>query len=119
MLPNPFAKACPTRQILDRIGDRWTVLIILILTDGPLRFTDIGKRVEGISQKVLTQTLQSLVRDGMLTRTAYAEIPPRVEYELTALGRNLAETVAYLDRWAREHIGEVITARAAYDGVNA
>jgi DNA-binding HxlR family transcriptional regulator len=112
---NPYDRDCPTRQLLDRIGDQWTVLIIGTLADGPLRFTEVGKRVDGISQKVLTQTLRSLVRDGLLTRTAYAEIPPRVEYELTALGRDLVEPVKMLQRWASTHIPQVLSARDAYD----
>jgi DNA-binding HxlR family transcriptional regulator len=115
MVFDPFDRNCPTRQLLDRIGDRWTVLIILALMDGPLRFTDIGKRVDGISQKVLTQTLQSLVRDGMLKRVAYAEIPPRVEYTLTSLGRDLARTVGLMTQWAEKHMARVQRAREAYD----
>jgi len=119
MLPNPFDKDCPTRQLLDRIGDQWTVLIVLVLNDGPLRFTEIGKRVEGISQKMLTQTLRSLVRDGMLDRTAYPVIPPRVEYELTALGRQLVEPLSMLDRWARSHMDQVLEARDSFDQEHA
>ncbi|MEU4672037.1 helix-turn-helix domain-containing protein [Amycolatopsis sp. NPDC023774] len=119
MLGNPYDRDCPTRQLLDRIGDQWTVLIVGSLRDGPLRFTQIGKRVEGISQKVLTQTLRSLVRDGILTRTAYPVIPPRVEYELTPLGRDLAEPLDMLDRWARHHMTQVTAARAAFDAEHA
>ncbi|WP_410634177.1 winged helix-turn-helix transcriptional regulator [Amycolatopsis sp. cmx-4-83] len=113
--PDPYDRNCPTRQLLDRIGDQWTVLIVGALKDGPLRFTEIGRRVDGISQKVLTQTLRSLVRDGILTRTAYATIPPKVEYELTSLGRNLSEPLEMLDRWARVHMSSVQDAREAYD----
>ncbi|GAA4554145.1 winged helix-turn-helix transcriptional regulator [Amycolatopsis samaneae] len=116
--PNPFNRDCPTRQLLDRIGDQWTVLIVGALAEGPLRFTEVGKRVDGISQKVLTQTLRSLVRDGLLTRTAYPVIPPRVEYALTPLGRDLAEPLDMLDRWARGHMAEVERARDAYDREN-
>ncbi|HEY3710905.1 MAG TPA: helix-turn-helix domain-containing protein [Amycolatopsis sp.] len=115
MQGNPYDRDCPTRQLLDRIGDQWTVLIVGALVDGPLRFTQIGKRVEGISQKVLTQTLRSLVRDGILTRTAYPVIPPRVDYELTTLGRNLSEPLDLLDRWARRHMAQVSAAREAFD----
>jgi DNA-binding HxlR family transcriptional regulator len=113
--PDPYDRNCPTRQLLDRIGDQWTVLIVGALSGGPLRFTEIGRRVDGISQKVLTQTLRSLVRDGILTRTAYPTIPPKVEYELTALGRNLSEPLDVLDRWARRHMSSVQEARDAYD----
>ncbi|MGW4526604.1 winged helix-turn-helix transcriptional regulator [Amycolatopsis sp. NPDC004378] len=115
MLTNPYDRNCPTRQLLDRIGDQWTVLIVGALKDGPLRFTEIGHRVDGISQKVLTQTLRSLVRDGILTRTAYPVIPPKVEYELTSLGRNLSEPLDVLDQWARRHMTAVQEARDAYD----
>jgi DNA-binding HxlR family transcriptional regulator len=116
---NPYDRNCPTRRLLDRIGDQWTVLIVGALTPGPLRFTEIGRRVDGISQKVLTQTLRSLVRDGLLTRTAYPTIPPKVEYELTALGRNLSEPLELLDRWARRHMSSVQEARDAYDAEHA
>ncbi|MFB9689189.1 winged helix-turn-helix transcriptional regulator [Amycolatopsis plumensis] len=115
MGPDPYDRNCPTRQLLDRIGDQWTVLIVGALSGGPLRFTELGRRVDGISQKVLTQTLRSLVRDGILTRTAYPTIPPKVEYELTALGRNLSEPLDMLDRWARQHMSLVQEARDAYD----
>jgi DNA-binding HxlR family transcriptional regulator len=115
MLPNPFDKACPTRQLLDRIGDQWTVLIVLTLAEGPMRFTEIGKRVDGISQKMLTQTLRSLVRDGMLKRTAYAVIPPRVDYELTGLGRELVVPLSMLEKWATTHMGQVQEARDVFD----
>ncbi|MET8847368.1 helix-turn-helix domain-containing protein [Amycolatopsis sp. NPDC004625] len=115
MGPDPYDRNCPTRQLLDRIGDQWTVLIVGALSGGPLRFTEIGRRVDGISQKVLTQTLRSLVRDGILDRTAYPTIPPKVEYELTALGRNLSEPLDVLDRWARRHMASVQEARDAYD----
>ncbi|MEV6872007.1 helix-turn-helix domain-containing protein [Amycolatopsis sp. NPDC051128] len=119
MQANPYDRNCPTRRLLDRIGDQWTVLIVGALTPGPLRFTEIGRRVDGISQKVLTQTLRSLVRDGLLTRTAYPTIPPKVEYELTALGRNLSEPLELLDRWARRHMSSVQEARDAYDAEHA
>ncbi|MCU1682535.1 MAG: HxlR family transcriptional regulator [Amycolatopsis sp.] len=119
MQRTPFDKNCPTRQLLDRIGDQWTVLIIGAVSAGPLRFTEIGKRVEGISQKVLTQTLRSLVRDGMLTRTAYATIPPRVDYELTDLGRDLVAPLAMLTTWAQDHMDQVVVAREAFDSEQA
>ncbi|MBN6037853.1 helix-turn-helix domain-containing protein [Amycolatopsis sp. 195334CR] len=115
MLPDPYDRDCPTRQLLDRIGDQWTVLIVGVLGDGPLRFTEIGKRVAGISQKMLTQTLRALVRDGILARRMYAEIPPRVEYELTDLGRDLAEPLGVLTEWAKQHMDRVMAAREAYD----
>ncbi|MFI6031543.1 winged helix-turn-helix transcriptional regulator [Amycolatopsis magusensis] len=114
-LPDPYDRDCPTRQLLDRIGDQWTVLIVGTLGGGPLRFTEIGRRVQGISQKMLTQTLRALVRDGILERRMYAEIPPRVEYELTDLGRDLAEPLSMLAEWAKAHMGRVQEARDSYD----
>ena len=108
---DPYVRDCPSRQLLDRIGDRWTVLVIGILEDGPHRFSQLSRRVEGISQKMLTQTLRALEADGLVLRTAYPEIPPRVEYELTALGRSLLEPLRALVSWASEHMGEVETYR--------
>ncbi|WP_153037463.1 helix-turn-helix domain-containing protein [Amycolatopsis sp. YIM 10] len=119
MIPDPYDRDCPTRQLLDRIGDQWTVLIVGVLGGGPLRFTEIGKRVSGISQKMLTQTLRALVRDGILARRMYPEIPPRVEYELTDLGRDLAEPLAVLTKWATQHMDRVAAAREAYDRADA
>ncbi len=112
---NPFVAGCPTREILDRIGDRWTVLVVESLADGPLRFSELSRAIEGISQKMLTQTLRGLERDGLVTRTVHAEVPPRVHYELTDLARTLAALLAALDEWSRAHIGDVLAARARYD----
>lgn len=112
---NPYARNCPSREVLDRIGDRWTVLVVGTLADGPLRFGELAKRVEGISQKMLTQTLRSLERDGLATRTAYAEIPPRVEYELTEAGLTLQQPLRALEQWAIANLGAVTEARQAYD----
>ncbi|MGH3168616.1 MAG: winged helix-turn-helix transcriptional regulator [Trebonia sp.] len=88
---SPYRADCPTRQILDRIGDRWTVLIVGVLWDGPARFSELRRRVEGVSQKMLTQTLRGLERDGLVRRTVYPEVPVRVEYALTEAGRTLRE----------------------------
>lgn len=109
---DPYDRGCPSRQLLDRIGDRWTVLVIGMLEDGPQRFSQISRRVDGISQKMLTQTLRSLEADGLVLRTTYPEIPPRVEYELTSLGRSLLLPLHGLVEWAREHMDEVQAARA-------
>ncbi|MGO1228557.1 winged helix-turn-helix transcriptional regulator [Brachybacterium sp. AOP42-C2-15] len=109
---DPYNRECPSRQLLDRIGDRWTVLVIGMLEDGPQRFSQISRRVDGISQKMLTQTLRSLEADGLVLRTAYPEIPPRVEYELTPLGRSLLAPLHGLVEWARQHMDEVQAARA-------
>lgn len=113
--PNVYSGDCPTRQALDRIADKWTTLIIGLLENGPQRFSDLQRGVGGISQKMLTQTLRSLERDGLVSRTIYPEVPPRVEYELTELGCTLCEPIAAIRRWAEEHIDAVIAAQAAYD----
>ncbi|UEJ82386.1 helix-turn-helix transcriptional regulator [Brachybacterium halotolerans subsp. kimchii] len=106
-------RVCPSRQLLDRIGDRWTVLIIGVLEDGPQRFSQISRRIDGISQKMLTQTLRSLEADGLVTRTVFPEVPPHVEYELSELGRTLLEPLAILRAWAVDHMDEVAAARTA------
>lgn len=112
---DPYTRNCPTRELLDRIGDRWTVLVIGTLDGGPLRFGEIARRIDGVSQKMLTQTLRSLERDGLVTRTLYPEIPPRVEYELTDLGRTLREPLKGLEDWAKSHMAQVIRARRRAD----
>lgn len=112
---DPYADGCPTRRVLDRIGDRWTVLIVGTLDSGPHRFTDIRRRVSGISQKMLTQTLRGLERDGLVTRTVFAEVPPRVEYELTTAGRTLIAPLKALEDWSIEHFGDVREAWVDYD----
>ena len=111
---NPYRRDCPSRQLLDRIGDRWTVLIVGTLDAGPRRFTEIATAVEGISQKMLTQTLRSLERDGFVARTAYPVVPPHVEYELTELGRSLQDPLRALERWAVEHMDAVEARRDSY-----
>ena len=112
---DPYAAGCRSRQVIDRIGDRWTVLLLGALSDGPKRFTELARRVEGISQKMLTQTLRGLERDGMVSRTVYATVPVRVDYELTDLGRTLTAPIAALEAWARDHLDDVIAARKRYD----
>ena len=108
--PDVYSRDCPSRVVLDRIGDRWTALIVGVLEDGPRRFGEIRDAM-GIAPKVLTQTLRALERDGLVTRTAYPEIPPRVEYELTPLGLTLREPLAAIRDWAETHIHEIIAAR--------
>ena len=112
---DPYTRACPSRQLLDRIGDKWTVLVIGVLTEGPCRYGDLARAIEGVSQKMLTQTLRHLERDGLVTRTVHAEVPVRVDYELTDLGRSLTGPLAVLTGWARKHIGVIEQARATYD----
>jgi DNA-binding HxlR family transcriptional regulator len=106
---------CPTRQVLDRIGDKWTVLVIGALADGPLRFTQLRLAVGGVAAKVLTQTLRALERDGLVTRQVYAQVPPRVDYELTELGRTLREPIDAVRDWAEVYLGSVLGARDEYD----
>lgn len=105
------------REVLSRVGDKWSLLIIGTLHDGPLRFTELQRRIDGISHRMLTQTLRSLERDGLVTRRAYPEIPPRVEYSATDLGRSLAEPVLGLVGWAADHHERITDARAAFDDV--
>jgi len=116
---DPYQRDCPSRRLLDRIGDRWTVLIVGALDVGPRRFTEIAADVEGISQKMLTQTLRSLERDGFVSRTAYPVVPPHVEYELTELGRSLQNPLRALERWAIENMDDVVERQDAYDGRSA
>jgi DNA-binding HxlR family transcriptional regulator len=107
---------CPTRAILDRIADKWTTLIIGILAQSKSRrFNELKRMIGGISQKMLTQTLRDLERDGLVRRTMFAEIPPRVEYELTDLGKTLCGPIAALTQWAHDHIDEVKRAQAQFD----
>jgi DNA-binding HxlR family transcriptional regulator len=106
---------CPSRQVLDRIGDTWSVLVVASLAGGALRYSDLAARIGGISPKMLTQTLRALERDGMLSRTVFPEVPPHVEYELTGLGQSLLTLVDGLQAWAVAHIGDVNQARDAYD----
>lgn len=114
---DPYQRNCPSRQVLDRIGDRWTVLVVGALTEGPLRFSQLAARVDGVSQKMLTQTLRALERDGLVTRTVYPQIPPRVEYELTKAGITLQEPLKALADWATTHMPAILTARQQYDAV--
>ncbi|MFC4148580.1 winged helix-turn-helix transcriptional regulator [Micromonospora mangrovi] len=115
MKPDPFDRNCGSRKVLDRIGDRWSVLVVLTLADGQRRYGDLAERIDGISQKMLTQTLRGLERDGIVTRTVHASVPPRVDYALTELGRSLLDLVAGLEAWATGHLAEVEAARARYD----
>jgi DNA-binding HxlR family transcriptional regulator len=111
---------CPTRAILDRIADKWTTLIIGILAQHERRrFNELKRTIGGISQKMLTQTLRDLERDGLVKRTMYAEIPPRVEYELTALGKTLCGPLSALTQWAHDHIDEVKRAQRDFDDRSA
>jgi DNA-binding HxlR family transcriptional regulator len=110
-----YAKNCPSRQVLDRIGDTWSVLLVGALADGPRRYSQLATRLEGVSPKMLTQTLRALERDGLINRTVHAVVPPRVDYDLTKLGRSLLDLVGALETWAETHIEDVASAREAYD----
>jgi len=105
------------RDALERIGDKWSLLVIGMLEEQPLRFTTLKNKVPGISQRMLTLTLRHLERDGLVSRTAYAEVPPRVEYALTPLGVRLLPPVLELARWALESEREILANREAFDGV--
>jgi DNA-binding HxlR family transcriptional regulator len=102
-------------DVLSRIGDKWTVLVVEILGRGPTRFNELRRKIGGISQKMLTTTLRQLERDGMLVRTVYPTIPPRVDYELTELGRELLVPVRALGAWARENMDRINDARQRFD----
>jgi DNA-binding HxlR family transcriptional regulator len=106
---------CEVRQILDRIADKWSLLVVALLEQRRRRFTELRRMVDGISQRMLTRTLRHLERDGLITRTVHPTVPPRVDYELTALGATLYSTVQALVTWTEAHQNEIATARAAYD----
>ncbi len=110
-----YAEACPSRAILELIADKWTLLVIPALRRGPIRNGELLRIIEGVSQKMLTQTLRTLESNGLVRRIDYMEVPPRVEYELTELGRSLADTIKKLGAWAQEHISEVLAAREEFE----
>ncbi|GIL01049.1 MAG: HxlR family transcriptional regulator [Alphaproteobacteria bacterium] len=103
-------------EVLSRIGDKWTVLVVELLDGGPMRFNELRRRIGNISQKMLTTTLRNLERDGFVTRTVFPTIPPRVDYELTGLGRELRVPVKALGHWARANIDRIQEARERFDG---
>jgi DNA-binding HxlR family transcriptional regulator len=106
-------------DVLARVGDKWTVYIVRLLSDGPMRFNEMRRAVSAISQRMLSLTLRGLERDGLVTRTVTPSIPPRVDYELTPLGLTLIEPIKALGQWAVSNRAQVETARAAFDGANA
>ena len=106
-------------EVLARVGDKWTVLTVSILGRGPMRFNELKRAIEGISQRMLTLTLRALERDGLVTRTVFPSVPPRVEYELTALGRSLLQPVSALASWAIDHRGSIDGARRRFDARSA
>lgn len=114
--PSPHAGDCrAVASVLARVGDKWSVFVIMMLTDGPRRFNELKRMISGISQRMLTLTLRGLERDGLVTRTVFPTIPPRVDYELTDLGRGLSQPVKALGQWAFDHIPEIQGAREKFD----
>lgn len=112
---NVLNAQCPTRQVLDRIADKWTVLTVIVLAKETKRFSQLQREIDGISQKMLTQTLRSLERDGLVNRTVYPTVPPKVEYQLTKLGLTLVELVKDIRAWSESHIQQVLDAQTEYD----
>ncbi|MGX9888488.1 winged helix-turn-helix transcriptional regulator [Streptomyces sp. NPDC002276] len=111
-----FIRSCPTNQLLDRISDKWVSLVVAALASGPMRYSDLARKIAGVSPKMLTQTLRSLERDGILSRTVTPSVPVRVDYELTPLGTSLSMLLLAVKDWAETHIEEVHEARGRYDG---
>jgi DNA-binding HxlR family transcriptional regulator len=110
-------ESCPAvRDVLNRVGDKWSVQIVALLGDGAMRFSELRRSIEGISQRMLTLTLRGLERDGLIERTVFPEIPPRVEYELTRLGKTLLEPIQGLAEWAERARTPIQEARAKFDG---
>ncbi len=106
---------CEVRQILDRIADKWSLLVIALLDQRTLRFTELRRTIDGVSQRMLARTLRHLERDGLVSRTVHASVPPRVDYALTPLGATLHHTIRALVTWTEEHQNEIASARTAYD----
>jgi DNA-binding HxlR family transcriptional regulator len=106
---------CEVRQILDRIADKWSLLVISLLEERTKRFSELGREVDGISKRMLGVTLRNLERDGLVRRQVFAEVPPRVEYQLSPLGCTLLSTIQSLVRWTEEHQEEIARSRAAFD----
>ena len=117
--PDAHADCRGVASVLARVGDKWSVFVIMMLSDGPKRFNELKRMVAGISQRMLTLTLRGLERDGLVTRTVFPTIPPRVDYELTDLGRGLSEPVIALGEWAKTHQDEIEAARSHFDEKDA
>ena len=112
---HPAAECVAVKEVLNRVGDKWSMLIVMILSNGSKRFSELKRAIDGISQRMLTLSLRGLERDGLVKRTVTPTIPPRVDYELTDLGRGLAEPVQALGKWAFEHLPEIQGARTNFD----
>jgi DNA-binding HxlR family transcriptional regulator len=113
--PGVASASCRVRSVLDRIGDKWAIYVVDRLGAGPRRFSELLRGIDGITARMLTVTLRGLERDGLLTRTVHAAVPPRVDYALTPLGHTLREAIGQLVCWADEHLGEIEEARSDYD----
>jgi DNA-binding HxlR family transcriptional regulator len=114
---NVFDPNCPSRVLFGRIGDKWVSLVIQVLADGPRRFSELRQLVHVVTPKVLTQTLRSLERDGLVKRTVFAQVPPRVDYELTPLGQTLLEPLTAMREWAEHNVSAMLESRDAYDEI--
>jgi DNA-binding HxlR family transcriptional regulator len=112
----PEESCLAVREVLNRVGDKWSVLVVALLRDGPKRFSELRRSIEGISQRMLTLTLRGLERDGLVKRKLFPTIPPRVDYALTPLGKTLLEPVGALARWAEKHRPDIQAAREQFDG---
>ncbi|GAB3292800.1 ArsR family transcriptional regulator [Epidermidibacterium keratini] len=110
-----YLAQCPSRRLLDRVSDKWVTLIICALRDGELRFSELARQIAGVSQKMLTQTLRTLERDGLVARRVTASVPVRVDYSLTPLGSSLLGPIELMKDWAEQHMPDVDAARAEYD----
>jgi DNA-binding HxlR family transcriptional regulator len=111
-----FLRNCPTRTVLDLLAGKWTMLVLVALEDGrPMRFSELRRRLDGVTQKMLTRTLRALERDGLLSRAVYPTVPPRVEYRLTPMGLGAGRLMAGITEWSMEHVGEILAARDAFD----
>ena len=113
-----FSALCPTRLVLNRIADKWTVLVVILLQDGTKRFSHLQREIDGISQKMLTQTLRGLERDGLVSRKVHATVPPKVEYALTPLGHTLKDMLYAIKNWSEVNIEQVLSAQKSYDEIN-
>lgn len=111
-----LTQSCEIRDLLDRLGDKWSLLVVELLGEGTRRFSQLRREIDGISQRMLTLTLRRLERDGLVHRTVHAVVPPQVDYDLTPLGATLLDTIAPLVAWTREHRDEIAGARAEFDG---
>jgi DNA-binding HxlR family transcriptional regulator len=116
---NAFMATCPTRQVVATLGDKWAGLVVNALAEGPQRHGQLMRRINGASQKMLTQTLRALERDGLVARTVTPTVPLRVDYELTALGLDVLPILAALKAWSEEHITQILQARDSYDAAQA